>query len=94
MASKVSVEPTYDDGHCGVSSGGSKEECAVVDGIAHVGDEKNDETDHGDDYAGNSEEETVGNVVGDGGDCHGKDKSYGPGWCGEKVCSYGCVPQL
>ena len=94
MAPEVSVEPTYDDGHGGVSSRGSKEECAIVDGVAHVGDEKNDETDHGDDDACNSEEETMGKVVGDSGDSHGEDKSYGPGWRGEEVCSYGCVSQL
>lgn len=91
MSAQVGVEPTHDDRHRGVRARGSKEQCAIVDCGAEVGDEEDDETYHGDEDAGYGEDEAVGEIVGEGGDGHGEDKGGSPGGCGEEVCFYGGV---
>ena len=88
MTPQVGVEPTHDNGHRSVRSGRSQEQCSIVDCRAHIRDKQDDETDHGDEDAGHGEEEAVGEVVGDGGDGHGEDKSHSPGGCGEEICFY------
>lgn len=91
MSAQIGVEPAHNDGHRGVRTRSGKEQCAVVDSGAEVGDEEDDETYHCDEDAGHGEEEAVGEVVGEGGDGHGEDESGSPGGCGEEVCFYGCV---